>query len=314
MQVVTFLSDFFLTFRKDEVKKKMLELKSNPKRYLRDDVANIILTCEECREYVEKIISSVLEVPGEFIKNNLTLKTPRINQNVETKYSMVDAIYETDDIIINLEVNMNGNKTTNIKNMRYVCHLVLSQIPKGMKEEYNLKPIYQININGYDYFKAGKFIYRSYIMEETLHQIRDNFITIIDINMDILSKIDYNEIAKDKNSLEYLLYIFVCQQNEIEKLYKRDEIMEKVKKKLSALTEDFAEGLYYNREEYINQVSYEEGKEAGVKEGKEAGLKEGKKERTFEIAKGMLKKSMNVSDILEITGLSAEELELLKEK
>ncbi len=80
--------------------------------------------------------------------------------------------------------------------------------------------------------------------------------------------------------------------------------MEKVRKKMSALTENFMEGLYYDREEYINQISYEEGKE----EGKNIGIQEGKNARNIEIAKNMLKKKINIKDISEITGLKENEI------
>lgn len=102
-------------------------------------------------------------------------------------------------------------------------------------------------------------------MEENLHQVRDNLFTIIDIRMDFLASIEYNKI------------------------------MEKVRNKMSALTEDFMEGLYYDREEYINQISYEEGKN----------------QTKIEIAKNLLNKKMNLSDISEITGLTKEEIEKL---
>ena len=46
-------------------------------------------------------------------------------------------------------------------------------------------------------------------------------------------------------------------------------------------------------------------------EAKRDGKKEGAKEKQIQIAKNMLKKGMNVSDIIEITGLTKEEVEKL---
>ncbi len=270
-------------------------------RYLRDDIAGIILTDESCRSYVERLVSSALEIDLELVKDNLVLKTPRVNSNVNLKYSMVDAIYESNDIIINIEVNYSRQSSTNAKNMRYVCHLLLNQIPKKKLQEYHLKPIYQININGYDVFNAGKFIYRSYLMEEKLHIIRDGFFSLIDINVDFLSEMDYNKIKKeDPNSLERLLYIFVCDnKDKLDEVYIGDEIMDKVREKLSALTDDFANELYYDREEFINQVSYEEGSN----------------DKAIEIAKNLLKMNMHMQDIMKATGLAKEEIEeLMKEE
>ncbi len=72
--------------------------------------------------------------------------------------------------------------------------------------------------------------------------------------------------------------------------------MEKVRNKMSVLTENFMEGLYYDREEYINQISYEEGKEKGTIQTKQ------------EIAKNMLKEKISVDTIVKVTGLSKEEI------
>ena len=49
-----------------------------------------------------------------------------------------------------------------------------------------------------------------------------------------------------------------------------------------------------------------EGKEEGLAEGMEKGMNQ----RSFEIAKNMLAKGMDVAAVMEITGLSAEQLEL----
>ena len=49
-----------------------------------------------------------------------------------------------------------------------------------------------------------------------------------------------------------------------------------------------------------------EGKEVGLAEGMEKGMNQ----RSFEIAKKMLAKGMDVAAVMEITGLSAEQLEL----
>ena len=74
----------------------------------------------------------------------------------------------------------------------------------------------------------------------------------------------------------------------------------KKREKLSSLTENFDKELYYDREELINRYSYEEG------------YKTASKNRNIEIATSMLKKHISEPDILEITGLTQEELDLLK--
>ncbi len=117
--------------------------------------------------------------------------------------------------------------------------------------------------------------------------------------MDFLSHLDYNVIEEEKDSLESLLYIFICEDKEVrEKLYSDSKIMEKVNAKLNELTGDFSDGLYYDKEAYINQVS----KEVGIEE------------KAKEIAKKMLNKNYDYNEIFELTGLTEKEIEELKKE
>ena len=60
--------------------------------------------------------------------------------------------------------------------------------------------------------------------------------------------------------------------------------------------------------EYAQDEGYKHGKEDGIAEGEARGKAKGK----TEIAKKMLKKCMKIEDIIELTGLSQEEIEKLK--
>ena len=78
----------------------------------------------------------------------------------------------------------------------------------------------------------------------------------------------------------------------------------------------------YNQIEYARETGREEGhkvgKEEGLKEGKEEGIKEGLKEgakkKSFDIAKRMLEKGIDIETIPELTGLTAEEVSMLKDR
>ena len=62
--------------------------------------------------------------------------------------------------------------------------------------------------------------------------------------------------------------------------------------------------------------SYQKGKEEGMEKGMEKGRAEGKEEgmnqRSLEIARKMLAKGMDEATIIDMTGLTAEEMKLLK--
>ena len=67
------------------------------------------------------------------------------------------------------------------------------------------------------------------------------------------------------------------------------------------------------KEKYIRdeQASIEYAQDEGYKHGREDGIAEGETKSKTEIAKKMLKKCMKIEDIIELTGLSQEEIEKL---
>ena len=62
------------------------------------------------------------------------------------------------------------------------------------------------------------------------------------------------------------------------------------------------------------QKGMEEGMEKGRAEGIAEGIEEGMSQRSLEIARKMLAKGMDEASIMDMTGLTAEEIKLLKEE
>ncbi|MFZ1835928.1 MAG: hypothetical protein WAU22_04740, partial [Segatella copri] len=60
------------------------------------------------------------------------------------------------------------------------------------------------------------------------------------------------------------------------------------------------------------QKGLEEGMEKGMEKGRAEGIEEGMNQRSLEIARKMLAKGMDEASIMDMTGLTAEEIKLLK--
>ena len=75
---------------------------------------------------------------------------------------------------------------------------------------------------------------------------------------------------------------------------------------------------YIMDQKAIRQNGYEEGvkygREEGTKEGIEIGIKQGKKETNLKVAKDLLSLNLPVEKIMEITNLTKEEIEQIKNK
>ena len=286
--------------------------------FINDRVVKKILNSEEeeCREYLSRIISGVLKIDVNIIKDNIELIEPEVGSNINTVNSIVDVIYKTDNNYFNIEINYNNKRIVTVKNNIYIYHMLLRQVKK-QSDYSNILPIIQININNYDLFKEGRFIYESSIREKVSHKKRDELITIYDINLEYLKKIDYNKIIERNYNLEKILYIFICNnKNILDYIYKGDRVMNKVRKDAEVITRGLDDILYYDPvmlEEQANEYERKIAREEGFNEGREEGKKEGIKENQKEMIKNMLDKNMDLNLISDITKISIKEIEKMKE-
>ena len=98
--------------------------------------------------------------------------------------------------------------------------------------------------------------------------------------------------------------------------------MAKIIREVKNNSDDFDNLLRYNRDVIFDgnekEEAFEDGVERGYKKGVEHGIKhgieQGIEQKAIEDAKAMLKKNYNVNDISEITKLSLDEVEKLKEE
>ncbi len=267
---------------------------------LKDKVVKKLLNSENptCREYLVRLISASTGIDVHELRNNIELITPNINSNSNYVNNVSDVMVRDDKNYYNIEINYNNVPIAIIKNNVYMYSSILRQVHKS--DDYkNVKAVIQININNYDLFKRGEFVYDSMMIEKKHHIVRDNMLRVIDINLDFLSQIDYNEVKKGyKYNLEKLLYFFVCNNKELlEGIYDGNGLMRDISKIFNIDIDSLDEQLYYNYDEYMKEVSYEQGEiDATLKRNKE-------------IIKNMLENNFDKETILKITELDEENLD-----
>ncbi len=272
---------------------------------LKDKVVKKLLNSENptCREYLVRLISASTGIDVHELRNNIELITPNINSNSNYVNNVSDVMVRDDKNYYNIEINYNNVPIAIIKNNVYMYSSILRQIRKS--DDYkNVKAVIQININNYDLFKRGEFVYDSMMIEKKHHTIRDNMLRVIDINLDFLSQIDYNEVKKgNKYNLEKLLYFFVCKDKKLlDGIYNGNGLMRDISKIFNIDIDSLDEQLYYDYDEYMKEVSYEQGEIDGI-------LKKQK-----EIIKNMLENNFDKETILKITKLDEETLnEIIEE-
>ena len=254
-------------------------------------------------DFLYLIISKAIKVPIENLKRDFKIMHPQIALNDKMINSEADLVYENDKIYISLEINYSDYKSLSKKNFSYVCCLYLRDLLPN-SDYKDLKEIYSINIDGFDYFGQNKFIYESEMIEKDLLMSRNLGVHYIDINLEYLKKLGYNNITDE---LEKSLYIFVCNnKNILYELYEEGSFMREFLKEAEKLSSDLDELLYYDKKKLDQEMVYNNGKEDGIEEGK--------KWNSLEIAKKMLDANEPIDKIVNFTGLSKDEiLKLSKE-
>ncbi len=200
----------------------------------------------------------------------------------------------------------------------YVSKEYSSQIEKG--EEYSkLTPVVFIGILEFEYFKGNNYLTRHVILNiETLEN------ELKDINFNFI------ELPKFKKELNECItltdkWIYFIQNAE-----NLDVIPPNVDDE--GLKQAYAESNKHNwSKEELNRYDYflmreqdergrielaiekaeKKGLERGLERGLEKGIQIGIQNREIEIVKNALRKGLSISDISELTGLSAEEINKL---
>ena len=247
-----------------------------------------------------KLISEVMNLDYDIVYNNIEKSSEEIAFSALTVNSTADAIYYSDRMYFDIEINLYSSESKPKQIESYVYQLYLGQI-HTFKDYNKIKPIVQISIDSYDYLGEKEFIYKFYLMDNKYHKIVSDSIQMIHINLDYLRNISYNEIEKDE--LKKNLYFLICGNEELNQVYERvDKLMKEIideSKKIAGIEKM---NLYLTDEEML---------ELDKKHYIEVGREENRKE----IVKSFYQNGASLELISKSTGLSIEDInKIIKEK
>ncbi len=264
-----------------------------------------IMMKEENFNILKKVLESILEVRIEEIKlQPLNLNTG----NIHIKGKEVDLLVITEQGKIEVEVNTYYNDYVRVRNFSYITSIYNNQVTVG--EKYNEDTnIIQINLNYGVKDTEYKRVYK--VRDETSKEYIKNF-CIYEINMEKLKEIwyDKNELEIEKN--KYLLMLDM-EISDLKKLSK-DRVVKEYMEKIEKLNNDpmFINWITKEKDEQmIKNTQLYNATQEGINIGISQGINQGLQKRNIEIAKSMLKKNMDIEDIIDITGLSKEEIKKL---
>ena len=280
---------------------------------------NEVIPCiyERCFAYVydqnknnlAHLLASILNVDVLKIKNNITkISDTNDLKNKNDKQRRMDFVYRIDNLSLDIELNLKPRPIKE-RNINYLMSLHLRKFKKGNRYEDNYRTI-QININNEMIDESEKVIEEYYFRKEDGKEYAKN-IGFYVVNIPNIKKIWYNKEDEAFEKYKYMLSFFETNVDMIRRIYEGDEVVMDIINKQEEFSRDNEEWETFRSENELEE-EYQLGIEYAKEEGIEKGIELGKLQGIKKIAKSMLDKNMDIKNIIDITGLSEEEILSLK--
>ena len=265
----------------------------------------IFLETPQLLNYVYNYTLELLDLP---IDDSIHLLDNNVNDNINIKNRESDLLYESDNYLINIEGNSQTSVSVNLKNLSYLCALLLRQVKPGDADK--VKKVLQININNKSPFKTKNFINITELIDSITNEVRNELFFIVDFNLENSYNMTYNEIASlPGDDPRKIFYVFTSENNDKNyELYKNNKLGQLILRRMEYMVENFDAIFYYDRDKFNEQVA----KEVGFEEGKTAGMAIGIDKGKKEIILNLLKAGMNELDIMKYLGITESDLEEIK--
>ncbi len=238
------------------------------------------------------------------IDEELLLKAEYQSTELPVKHKR-DKIYQTDIVvkvdhcILNIEMNAAYYLEFKIKNSEYL-HVIASELYET-GEKYDERYVIQINIDDFDAYGLGELIYEFRLMEVKHHLIENENYRSYHIN---LSKIGNSCYTNDESELVNILKIFKATNEEELDCLRGEEYMDEAIDEIRRICREHNIIGVYNAEKVANKVMNNR-----LDYAEKQGYEKGHEKRSIEIARNMIRKNMDIPTIIEITGLTKEQIE-----
>ena len=239
-------------------------------------------------------------------------------RNKKIFYGDLMAYLDTDEIV-SLEMYKTFHEREFKKSLSYLARAFSDQLEQG--EDYMLaKKVISINLMEENYHLNNFQILNNYgfVNKFNYGRMKDEYLEMYLVRLDLVSKMVYNKL--ESRFLKWLKFIKAGSVEEMGKIAKGDENMERALAFMERFVNDEEVRGIYDKINDVERDAKERGMAEGLAEGKAKGLAEGlaegliqgKTAGIIQTAKNMLKMNFKIEDIMEVTGLSIEEIETLQ--
>ena len=267
-------------------------------------------------DILKDLLEGILEIPIEKVEVMQEVELERID--IKDKIGVLDikAIIN-EDTTVDIEMQIADEKNMIERTLFYWSGLYYTGLKRGQDYKLNNKVI-TINILMYNIFKEEKYHTIATIKEdENNKKITDK----LEIHLIELPKFLKSKEKGNRKLRQWLDFICNKRKGEIEMAVKENEKIAKASQEWEYLRGDEAvKRMAFLKEKWERDwnsgmhSAEEAGMEKGIKEGEKIGREIGEKSKTEEIAIKMLQKEMDEVIIAEVTNLTLEEIQKIKER
>ena len=260
------------------------------------------------------MISSILKKP---ISNLKLDGTPILEKDLlDDKVGILDIKAKIDNNInCNIELQVVDKKNIEKRILYYWSKMYSKSIKEGENYE-KLEKTIAILITDYE-LKGLKEI-KKYMTKWNIREEEYQKIILTDVMEIYIMELPKFKKYKEKEDNKLNSWVKFIEEPEVVDMKENEEIV-KAKKVLEEISQDEHERyLAELRQKYImdkkaiEDAGFDKGLETGIEQGIQQGIQQGKEEKTIDIAKKMIEKNMEIKDIMELTGLTEEEIKNLK--
>jgi len=217
-----------------------------------------------------------------------------------------------------VELQKTKQKFFKERTLYYSTFPIRDQAIKGTEWDFELQKIYCVAIIDFvfdeDQNQPDKIRYDVKLSDIETHKVFYDKLTFIYLEMPKFN----TPIEKIETRFEKWLYV-------LKNLHKLDRIPDKLKEGIFLKLFETAEIARFSEEDYQHyedsvkiyrdlKNSFDTARDEGRQQGLEEGIKEGIKEGIATVAMKALKKGMELNDIIELTGLTKEQIESLSSR
>ena len=215
---------------------------------------------QENIRYLEYILEVLLDLTENSLHGKLTFERTLERENIESKTNRCDIVYETDEILYNLEMYSELDEKAFQKSTAYVITLSNNKLVK--QEKYHpKKKLIQINV--------ARHV--SEEMESTCEQCLtitplNKYVSMMIIRLDCLEKVDYNR-TRSEDYIRLLKFLKAETQKEREKISKGNGVLENMCIDIPSRLDTELDPAFFDHDAWERKMNYERGEEAGEKRG-----------------------------------------------